>query len=45
MKIKTMKKMKSLKPTGVYPRRLEQRYMGEQMEIVEMNQTSPMVGK
>ena len=28
-----------MKPTGVYLRRLEQRYMGEQMEIGEMNQT------
>ena len=30
---------RSIKPTGVYLRRLEQRYMGEQMEIGEMNQT------
>ena len=29
---------RSTKPTGVYLRRLEQRYMGEQKEIEEMNQ-------
>ena len=35
---KTTKKIKkSIKPTGVYLRRLEHRYMGEQ-EIEEMNQ-------
>ena len=33
------KSKRSIKPTGVYLRRLEQRYMGEQMEIEEMNQT------
>ena len=26
-----------IKPTGVFLRRLEQRYMGEKMEIEEMN--------
>ena len=30
---------RSIKPTGVHMRRLEQRYMREQMEIEEMNQT------
>ena len=30
---------RSIKPTGVYLRRLEQSYMGEQMDIEEMNQT------
>ena len=30
---------RSIKPTGVYLRRLEQRYKGEQMEMEEMNQT------
>ena len=30
---------RSIKPTGVYLRRLEKRYMGEQMEIEEKNQT------
>ena len=32
---------RSIKPTGVHMRRLEQRYMREQMEIEEMNQTQP----
>ena len=30
---------RSIKPTDVYPRRLEQRYMEEQKEIEETNQT------
>ena len=30
-----------IKPTGMYLRRLEQRYMGEQIEIQEMNQIQP----
>ena len=30
---------RSIKPTGVYLRRLEQRYMGEKMEIEEISQT------
>ena len=32
---------RSIKPTGVYLRRVKQRYMGEQKEIEEMNQTQP----
>ena len=37
---KTTKKMKgSIKPTGVYLRRLKQKYM--EQEIEEMNQTQP----
>ena len=33
------KNERSKKTTGLYLRRLEKRYMGEQMEIEEMNQT------
>ena len=36
------KNERSTKPTGVYLRRLERRYMGEQMEIKEMNQTQQL---
>ena len=31
-----------MKPTGVYLRRQEQRYMGEQIEIEEMIQAQPL---
>ena len=33
---------RSIKNTAVYLKRLEQRYMGEQMEIQEMNQTQQL---